>query len=79
MDLLYCESLHPKIVKIYLVIGTITALIWVLFFLDILQLGIVGYFLLVIFTVLLLISAFSNRSGGPGTDQEDQTDIDTHI
>ncbi len=67
--------MHPNIVKIYTVAGIIIALIWILSLLNILQLGIVGYFLLIIFTVLFIISIISKPPGSgfqSGDDSESE-------
>ncbi|MBS3781453.1 MAG: hypothetical protein KGY66_02860 [Candidatus Thermoplasmatota archaeon] len=58
--------------KIYIVAGVIIASIWIISFTNLLQLGIVGYFLLIIFTVLFGISVFS-KGPGPGRSGEDES------
>jgi len=62
---------HPNIVKIYIISGIIIALIWILSLLNILPLGIVGYFLLIIFTVLFIISIFSKGPNSGFRSEED--------
>ncbi len=63
--------MHPNIVKIYTVAGIIIAIIWILSLLNIIPLGIVGYFLLIIFTVLFIISIFSKPPGSGFQSEED--------
>lgn len=67
------NKLHPNIVKIYIVAWVVIALIWILSLVNIIQLGIVGYFLLIIFSVLLIISTFSKgpSSGFQSSDEDE--------
>jgi len=55
--------MHPNVAKIYIVAGIVIALVWILSLSNILQLHIVGYSLLILFTVLFVISIFSKRPG----------------
>lgn len=71
MESKYCEKLHPNILRIYIIAISITALIWILFLFGILELGIVGFFLLTIFTILLIISVLSNPPGSTSKSDVD--------
>ncbi|MFW5946016.1 MAG: hypothetical protein ACOCTN_03990 [Candidatus Natronoplasma sp.] len=74
--------MHPNILKMYLVAGFILALLWILYLSGFLQIGleksIVVFFLLSIFTLLMVKSALSKPPGSSfqsGRDRDDgQTD-----
>ncbi len=68
--------MHPNIEKIYIVAGIVIALVWILSLLNVLQLGIAGYFLLIIFTVLFVISIFSK---GPGSSFQSGEENESRI
>lgn len=68
--------MHPNIVKIYIIAGIILGLIWILSLVNILPLGIVGYFLLIIFTVLFVISLFSKD---PNSDFRSEEETESRI
>ena len=63
--------MHPNVAKIYIVAGTTIALVWILYLLNILQLGILGFYLLILFTILFIISIFSKPPGSGFQSEED--------
>ncbi len=68
--------MHPNVAKIYIVAGTTIALVWILYLLNILQLGILGFYLLILFTILFIISIFSKP---PRSDSQSRRDTDGNI
>ncbi|MFP3872407.1 MAG: hypothetical protein ACOCTR_04000 [Candidatus Natronoplasma sp.] len=62
--------MHTNVKKIYAVVGSILALIWILLLTGIVRFGWVRFFLLVIITTVVMMSIFTEpRSSGGGRSE----------
>ncbi|GEM_PF-2636162 len=64
------RKLHPNVKKIYVIIGIILASFWVLLLSGIIRFGWIRFFLLVIFSVLIFLSIFTEPRSSSGEEYE---------